>query len=399
MDGFRNFIGKIFRRRKNAVLTTDDVLLRALLNGETIDRKMALSIPTVEKSVDMICNTVAMIPIKLYKEIDGKIKEVQDDNRVFLLNDDTKDTMTGVQFKKALVEDYLLGKGGYAYIKKKLNKVMSLHYVKEDQISIKQNDDPIFKSYEISVYGKDYKDFNFVKILRNSKDGASGTGVTEQVSKAIETAYQELKYQLSLLKSGGNKRGFLTSKNKLSQEALDKLKEAWDNLYKNDNERNMMILNDGMEFKESSNSSVELQLNDTKKSLRQDINDIFHIKDKFSETFKEAIQPILAEIECSLNRDLLLEKEKKEYFFAFDLKEILKGDLKERFEAYKIAKETGWITENEIRYLENYDSIEGLDIIAMSLGNVIYDVKSKTYYTPNTDSRKSMSEGGDNSEK
>ena len=398
MDGFRNFIGKIFRRRKNAVLTTDDVLLRALLNGETIDRKMALSIPTVEKSVDMICNTVAMIPIKLYKEIDGKIKEVQDDNRVFLLNDDTKDTMTGVQFKKALVEDYLLGKGGYAYIKKKLNKVMSLHYVKEDQISIKQNDDPIFKSYEISVYGKDYKDFNFVKILRNSKDGASGTGVTEQVSKAIETAYQELKYQLSLLKSGGNKRGFLTSKNKLSQEALDKLKEAWDNLYKNDNERNMMILNDGMEFKESSNSSVELQLNDTKKSLRQDINDIFHIKDKFSETFKEAIQPILAEIECSLNRDLLLEKEKKEYFFAFDLKEILKGDLKERFEAYKIAKETGWITENEIRYLENYDSIEGLDIIAMSLGNVIYDVKSKTYYTPNTDSRKSMSEGGDNSE-
>ena len=159
-----------------------------------------------------------------------------------------------------------------------------------------------------------------------------------------------------------------------------------------------MILNDGMEFKESSNSSVELQLNETKKSLKQDINDIFHIKEKFSDTFKEAIQPILAEIECSLNRDLLLEKEKANYFFAFDIKEILKGDLKERFEAYKIAKETGWITENEIRYLENYDAIDGLDIIAMSLGNVIYDVKSKTYYTPNTDSSKSMSKGGDNSE-
>ena len=94
----------------------------------------------------------------------------------------------------------------------------------------------------------------------------------------------------------------------------------------------------------------------------------------------------------------MLEKEKAELFFAFDIKEILKGDLKERFEAYKIAKETGWITENEIRYLENYDAIEGLDIIAMSLGNVIYDVNSKTYYTPNTDSSKSMSKGGDNSE-
>ena len=397
MDGFKNFIGKIFRRRSNTVLTTDDALLTALFNGETIDRKMALSIPAVEKAVDMICNTVAMIPVKLYKESEGKIEELIDD-RVTLLNDDTKDTLTGVQFKKALVEDYLLGKGGYAYIKKRLNKVISLHYVEDSKITIKKNDDPIKKSYEISVNGQDYKDFNFIKILRNTKDGASGTGVTDQVSKAIETAYQELKYQLSLLRSGGNKRGFLTSKNKLTQEALDKLKTAWDNLYKNDNERNMMILNDGMDFKESSNSSVELQLNDTKKALKQDINDIFHIKDKFSETFKEAIQPILAEIECSLNRDLLLEKEKAELFFAFDIKEILKGDLKERFEAYKIAKETGWITENEIRYLENYDAIEGLDIIAMSLGNVIYDVNSKTYYTPNTDSSKSMSKGGDNSE-
>lgn len=397
MDGFKKFFAKIFRRRTNTVLTSDDALLTALLNGETIDRNMALSIPTVEKAVDMICNTVAMIPIKLYKESEGKIEELPDD-RVSLLNDDTKDTLSGVQFKKALVEDYLLGKGGYAYIKKRLNKVIALHYVEDKQITIKMNNDPIFKTYEISVNGKDYKDFNFIKILRNTKDGASGTGVTEQVSKAIETSYQELKYQLTLLKNGGNKRGFLKSKNKLTEEALNKLKEAWSNLYKNDNEENMIILNDGMEFQESSNSSVELQLNETKKSLKQDINDIFHIKEKFSETFKEAIQPILAEIECSLNRDLLLEKEKSELFFAFDLKEILKGDLKERFEAYKIAKETGWITENEIRYLENYDAIDGLDIIAMSLGNVIYDVKSKTYYTPNTDSSKSMSKGGDNSE-
>lgn len=397
MDGFKNFFAKIFRRRTNTVLTTDDALLTALLNGETIDRNMALSIPAVESAVDMICNTVAMIPIKLYKESEGKIEEVVD-NRVFLLNDDTKDTLTGVQFKKALIEDYLLDKGGYAYIKKIRNTVLSLHYVEPKNIDVETNQDPITKKIGFVINGKKYKDFDFIKILRNTKDGASGKGVIEQVSKAIETAYQELKYQLILLKSGGNKRGFLTSKNKLSEEALNKLKEAWDGLYKNDNERNMMILNDGMEFKESSNSSVELQLNETKKSLKQDINDIFHIKEKFSDTFKEAIQPILAEIECSLNRDLLLEKEKANYFFAFDIKEILKGDLKERFEAYKIAKETGWITENEIRYLENYDAIDGLDIIAMSLGNVIYDVKSKTYYTPNTDSSKSMSKGGDNSE-
>ena len=91
----------------------------------------------------------------------------------------------------------------------------------------------------------------------------------------------------------------------------------------------------------------------------------------------------------------MLESEKSNHFYAFDLKEILKGDMKERFEAYKTAKETGWITPNEIRYLENYDKIEGLDVIAMSLGNVIYDINTKEYYTPNTDSSKSMSKGGE----
>ena len=392
----------LFNRKKvknevETIIQTDEVLLNALLKGEPIDRQMAMSIPAVADDVDFICNTIAMIPIKLYKEEKDGIKEI-DDPRVDLLNDNTKDTLTGVQFKKALVEDYLLDKGGYAFIKKSRNKVLSLHYVESAQISISKNTDPIFKSYDIMVNGTTYKDFDFLKILRNTKDGASGTSVISQVSKALETAFQELKYQYSLLKSGGNKRGFLKSDNKLTEEAMNKLKEAWNNLYANDNENKCIVLNNGMDFKECSNSSVEMQLDNTKKSLKQDIHDVFHIKDNWKETFKTAIQPIIAEIECSLNRDLLLESEKTNHFYAFDLKEILKGDMKERFEAYKTAKETGWITPNEIRYLENYDKIEGLDIIAMSLGNVIYDVNTQEYYTPNTDSSKSMSKGGEENE-
>ena len=204
-------------------------------------------------------------------------------------------------------------------------------------------------------------------------------------------------YQLILLKSGGNKRGFIKSENSLSKEAIKDLKDAWKRLYAN-NENNVVILNKGLDFKEASSSSVEMQLNENRKTLNQEIEDIFHIKSNYNDTFKEAIYPILSAIECALNRDLLLEKEKKDFFFSFDLKEILKGSLKERFEAYKLAKETGWITLNEIRYLENKDPIEGLDIIAMSLGNVIYDTKTKQYYTPNTDSTKLLGKGGESNE-
>lgn len=391
---------RLFGRHKNEVNvdSIDDVLLKALLQGQTIDREKALTLPAVTKAVSFITDTISTIPIKLYKEVNGKVTEVVGDNRVSLLNDDTKDTLDGVQFKRALVEDYLLGKGGYAYINKVRNTVKSLNYVEEKNIVIMKNSDHIYKKYEIQVDGNSYKDYDFIKVLRNTKDGASGKGLVDQVSKAIETAYQSLLYEFSLVKSGGNKRGFIKSENSLDEVALKELKEAWNRLYANTNENNAIILNKGLDFKEASNSSVEMQLNERKKTLNEEIDSIFHIKSNYNDTFKEAIMPILSAIECALNRDLLLEREKKEFFFSFDLKEILKGTLKERFEAYKIAKETGWITPNEIRYLENYDAIEGLDIIAMSLGNVIYDVKEREYYTPNTDSSKKLGEGGDSNE-
>lgn len=386
----------LFKKHRNVIdiNSVDDVLLKALLNNEEIDRDKAMALPSVSSAVDFISNTVAMIPIKLYRETNGSVQEVKDDIRVSLLNDDTKDTLDGYQFKKAITEDYLLGKGGYAYINKNRNTVKSLNYVKDSDIKIMSNNDPIFKKYDISVNSKTYSDYDFIKVLRNTKDGAQGVGVTKQVSKAIETAYQTMLYQLVVLKTGGNKKGFLKSEKALDKEALEALKTAWNDLYAN-NENNVVILNKGLEFQESSNSSVEMQLNENKTTLNKEIESIFHIKNNFNDTFKEAIQPILSAFECALNRNLLLEKEKKEYFFSFDLKEILKGTLKERYEAYKTAKETGWITLNEIRYLENYDDIEGLDVIAMSLGNVIYDTKEHKYYIPNTDSMMKMSEGGD----
>jgi phage portal protein BeeE len=123
----------IFKREKRDTTMdetqVDDLLLRALIQGGTVDRKTALSLPIISGCVDLICNTFAMIPFKLYKETvtDGKrATEEVVDNRVKLINEDTTDTLDGFQFKKAICEDYLLGKGGYAYIKKLGNKFVGL---------------------------------------------------------------------------------------------------------------------------------------------------------------------------------------------------------------------------------------------------------------------------------
>jgi HK97 family phage portal protein len=369
-----------------------DVLLKALISGETITREKALTLPAVSGAVDFICNSIASMPVKLYKYKDGTVEEQDKDNRVKLLNGDTGDTLDAFQMKKAMVEDYLLGKGGYCYIEKERNDVIALRYVEERFICVLKNFKPIYKDYEILVEGQSYKPYEFIQLLRNTKDGASGIGVTVEVSKALETAYNTLIYQLGLVTSGGNKKGFLKSTRKLGQDEINVLKTAWSRLYAN-NEENVVVLNNGLEFQEASNSSVEMQLNESKKTLMQEINDLFHIyPNDFDRTFKEAIYPIVKAFETALNRDLLLEKEKKNMFFEFDVKEIIRASLKERYESYKLAKETGFMTLNEIRRAENMDYIEGLDVVNVGLGAVLYDTNTHTYYTPNTDSMTTLEE-------
>ena len=372
--------------------TVSDVLLEAIINGGSITRAQALSIPSVAANVDFISNCIAAMPVKLYKRKDGHVEEVTDDTRVRLLNNDTGDTLDAFQMKKALVTDYFLGKGGYCYIQRNKNDVTGLYYVQDDYVVINYDFQPIYKTYIIYVYENQYQPYEFIKLLRNTQTGAWGTGIVDELTEALESAFETMKFQLGLVKTGGNKKGFLKSENKLTDEAMTLLKAAWRKLYANNTE-NVVVLNKGLDFKEASNTAVEMQLNETIESLDKQIDKIFHIYEDFNETFKFAIYPIVKAFETALNRDLLLEKEKSKYFFEFDVKEIIKADIKSRYEVYRMSKECQMTTINERRRMENMNEIEGGDVIDLGLGAVLFDVKTQTYYTPNTNATSSGGSG------
>ena len=383
----------LFKKRETVLdeTKTDDVLLRAALNGFTVFREDAMAIPVVESCVDFICNTFAQIPFKLYKASvkDGKrVTEEVTDERVSIINDDTRDKLDGFQFKKAICEDYLLGKGGYAYIGKVGNKFNGLYYVPCDKVTVNKNEKAIFKDYTLMVDGDTYRDYQFVKLLRNTKDGASGKGLIDEISKAIQTAFKRLCYDYDITITGGSRKGFIKSQKHLDKKSIDALKEAWENYYAGN--ANTVILNDGMEFQEASNTSKENETNAKQITFNSEIKEIFHIGATYEETIKNAIMPIAVAFATALNRDFLLEKEKKSYYFAPDTKELYRGSMKERFEAYKIAIECGFKTRNEIRYMEDDDALEGLDVINLGLGDVLLDTASGMIYTPNTNSMVKM---------
>ena len=57
----------------------------------------------------------------------------------------------------------------------------------------------------------------------------------------------------------------MKAKNRVAKEVIDMLKEAFRRLYANNTE-NVVVLNDGLEFQESSSTSVEMQLNENKEN-------------------------------------------------------------------------------------------------------------------------------------
>ena len=371
---------------------SEDVLLEILLNNNSMTKEKALNTPAVAASINRISDVISSLPIKLYKNVGEDVEEVLDDDRLKLLNYETGDALDANQMKRRLVVDYFLGKGGYIYINRIGNTIRSLHYVDEEEISFLTNEDPIFKDYKILVRGKQYQDFQFVKILRNTKNGYDSISIVKENEVPFMLGYQTALFEKIMLESGGNKKGFLQANKKLSREAMQMLKGAFRNLYSN-NKENVVVLNDGLTFKESSNSCTELQLSENKISNNNNILKIFNIPPSIINGnatsnderifLTNCIIPILRRFETAFNKELLLEDEKGVYFFSFDISDIEKADIEKRYQAYEIASKEGFMQIDEIRKKEKLPKLD-LDFVKLGLQDVLYDPSTKKVFTPNT---------------
>lgn len=369
----------------------NDQLLSALLYGSNVGKDEAMGIPAFAACVDVISSTVAALPVRLYERVGDRVQEVKDDRRVRLLNGETGDTLNATEMKAALVRDYYTDKGGFAYVCRVGNEVSSIHYVDPAHISFETNSDPIFKRYQILVDGRRFEPWQFVRILRNTRDGRRGQSVIEQNNQILKVAYSTLKFEESQVNRGGSKRGFLKSAKKLTEPILKQLRSAFHRLYSS-NEENFVVLNEGVEFQEASETSLEMQLAETKAENSKDIYSLFKIppaiiqggatendRDNF---VRYCIMSLLAEIKPALDAALLLESEKGTRYFDFDLTEFSKANMKDRWEAWANAKDKGLVQVDEFRYEENLPPL-GMDYVNMGLNDVLYEPNKKQLIIPN----------------
>lgn len=319
----------------------------------------ALQIPIVNACVSRVSDVIASTDLRLYKKTDKGREEVENDNRVKILNTKVDNGLiNSFELKKLIVRDYFLKGHCYFYIKRSGNKVEDIAYL--DNVSISSNSDPFNKLFTIHSYDKTLRPHDTLRVTRNSKDGMRGKSIIDETGLHFLLIIKTMERLLTDAKRGFLPKGMFKMEKNIRD--LDAVREDVRKMLSDKNSGyiflNSAISYEPLEKKKDVENEAKANVSELNKIAAMFgvpvsiINGGANEEDKFN-FINFTILPLLATIEASLNRDLLLEREQGKYYFAFDTKELLKGNLKERFEAYQIAIKNNIMSMDEVRDLEN----------------------------------------------
>lgn len=348
----------------------------------TISEQNALKIPAVKSAVSLISDSIAQLPIYLYQEeIDGSINKFADDSRIKLLNEEANNYSTGQVLKKAIVKDYLFY--GRAYL---LNRYDQLFYLAANQME----EVPYTEDY-ITIAAKKFK-YNGQRSVDLDESEVividSGTnGLLVDSGELFNTALSQLEYQNALITNNAVPTGILQTSSRLTEKAINRLRESWNSLYKGTkNAGKTVILEEGLEFKPISLEPDKLGLNESSKHLISEICRVFNLPEsminseanKYGSLEQNSIQflqncigPILISIESALDKYLLTQPEKDTgFYFRFDTSELIRTTEKEKIEAISTALDKGLISFNQAMNKLDLPPIEK-DYHKLNIGDVL----------------------------
>lgn len=380
MGIWRELFGLETREQDSIDIDSHDQKLMNQIFGiaeDNVTPKDVLEIPIVNACLTRISHIVASSEIKMYEKTSKGIKQIKNDVRVQMLNTSIDNgTMNSFEFKKTLVQDYYLKGHSYFYIKRKGNKVKDIVYLPE--VSVTYNSDIFNKHYKVMAQTKELKLYETLRVTRNTSNGVTGTSIVKESNLHFLLTLKTMERMLLDVKRGFLPKGFF--KTDASVKRIDKIREDVNNII-NDIGTGYMILNRGIDFEPlDKKKDVEKEVKANTQELNK-IASMFGIpisiitggaseEDKYN-FINFTILPLFATIEASLNRDLLLENEKDKYYFSFETRKLLKGNMYERYKAYEIAIKNNTLSMDEVRDLENMERLN-FNFYKMNIADAFY---------------------------
>ncbi len=360
--------------------------------GVTVNETTALQLTAVWRAVALLSNTVADLPMILYKRTEngGKVRAVN--HPLFdLLHQQPNSYQTVSEFKNMLMGHMLLRGNGYAEIIPAGGKaVAELIPLNPDRVR------PFWAPDNRRAY--EYQPLNgksriilqdeMFHVMGYSQDGLIGLNPIEYHRRTLGITIGAEKYGGRFFKNNALPGFVLEYPGELGDKARQNLTEWWDARHRGVNRSHRpAILEEGMKAVELSITPEDAQYLETRKFQVTEIARMFGVPSYMLEEFESGssfasieqrsldfviyyLTPWLVRWEQAATRDLLTETDKKTHLVEFLLDALLRGDTKSRYDAYAIARQWGWLSVNDIRARENMNPVVGGDTYLVPLNMI-----------------------------
>lgn len=357
----------------------DDTELFFNQTDTTITPKNATSISAVYSAISAISDTISTLPLNLYHKFDDKREIAYEHYLEKLIKFSPNEYFTQTTFIEAIVKSMLVYGNAFIYpIKQRNNQIVRLELLDPTNITIFSYEKTPFYNYTSKDASLRLELNELINIPYFSFDGLNGLSPISACKATLELSKVVENQGIKFYKNGAFPSGVLELPNELSDEAYLRLSKSWHRAYSGNNLYKTAILESGAKYNPIAIANKDAQYVELKQFQISDIARIFNIPahkigDLTHATFSnieqqelnyaiQTIRPLITKIESFLNKGLLLENEREEYYFKFNLSAMLRGDVKSRFESYMLGRNMGVYSVNEIRRLEELNPIEGGDV-------------------------------------
>jgi HK97 family phage portal protein len=351
--------------------------------GPVVNESTALNYSAMWACVRVASETVGSLPLHLYRRLPNGGRELAVKHPLnYLLQEEPNPEMTSVRWRTA-AQAHIETWGNHYCLKEYdgAGRIIGLWPLKPGQMTIKRN--PETRLIEYHYTGDDGTLYPFpaswiLHVPGWGYDGLVGYSPVQMAKQAIGLGLATEEFGARFFGSGAHPSGIFERPAKdvkaLSIEAAARLKADLAKQYAGIGKAGgIMLLEEGLTFKsiDVPNDTAQFlqtrafQLSEMARIHRlppHKVGDLEHatfsnIEHQAIEFVTDSILPRIVLWEQELNRSLLLPRERGEFYFKHNLAGLLRGDTKSRYEAYKIAREGGWLSEEEIREFEDMNPV------------------------------------------
>lgn len=347
-------------------------------SGKYINHQTALCLSAVYNAIDQISNDIAKLPKSVFEKI-GKDRFRKPEHPVdYIISKRPNALMTQFSFHKALMVSALLRGNGIAVIVRDnfTGIQTSFDFIHPDNLKdIRKKDGRLF--YYIKGYKGPLDSEEVIHIPGFSFNGISGISIFKYAAQNLGAALSSETFADENFKSKGLLAGLIKSPKSLKSDAKLNIANAMEQRLSKGGTHNIGVLDEGMDFIGINANAQEASLIDWKKTSIEDIARWFNIAphkikhlDKATlsnieqqslEHGSDTIAPWAKRIEEEYDYKLFSEDERSSLYTKFNTNALIRTDIKTKGEYYGRAINFGWHTRNEIRNLEDYNSLDGLD--------------------------------------